>query len=79
MSNTIDTRVVEMKFDNAAFERGIASTLKSLANLKSGLKLDGAASGLNEVNKAASRFSLANIARVCSRSRRDSVRWGSLA
>lgn len=62
MSNTIDTRVVEMKFDNAAFERGVATTLKSLAGLEKGLQLKGATNGLNEVNKAASRFSLGNIA-----------------
>lgn len=62
MSNTIDTRVVEMKFDNAAFERGVASTLKSLGLLEKGLQLKGAANGLNEVQKAAGRFSLGNMA-----------------
>jgi tape measure domain-containing protein len=62
MSTSIDTRVVEMKFDNAAFERGIASTLKSLSNLERGLQLKGASNGLNEVNRAASRVSLGNIA-----------------
>lgn len=62
MSNTIDTRVVEMKFDNAAFERGVASTLKSLGLLEKGLHLKGATNGLNEVSKAASRFNVGNIA-----------------
>jgi tape measure domain-containing protein len=62
VSNTIDTKVVEMKFDNATFERGVAQTLKTLANLKSGLKLDGATKGLEEVNKAAGKFNLGNMA-----------------
>lgn len=58
----IDTRVVQIKFDNAQFKAEIASTLSSLKALNSGLKLEGAAKGLNEVSKAAGRFSLGNIA-----------------
>lgn len=37
MSNSIDQRVVEMKFENEKFEKGIATSLKSLENLKKGL------------------------------------------
>lgn len=33
MSNTIDNRVVEMQFDNAAFEKGVKQTTDSLQNL----------------------------------------------
>ena len=33
MSNTIDSRVVEMQFDNAAFERGVKQSQQSLKNL----------------------------------------------
>jgi tape measure domain-containing protein len=63
MSNSIDTKVVEMKFDNAAFERGVATTLKSLANLKQGLKFEGAGKGLDEVSKSASKLSLDGISK----------------
>jgi tape measure domain-containing protein len=56
MSNSIDTRVVEMKFDNAQFERGVASTLKSLAGLKQASKLEGATSGIDNLHKGLSRI-----------------------
>lgn len=62
MSNSIDTRVVEMKFDNAQFGRGVADTLKSLENLKKATKLEGAGKGLEELNKHASHFNIGNIA-----------------
>lgn len=61
MSNTIDTRVVEMKFDRGDFARGVAATLKDLDNLKKGLKLDGAAKGLEQLNAKASRFNLSGL------------------
>lgn len=60
--SSIDQRVVEMKFDNAQFQRGIQSTLNSLDSLKKGLNLDGATKGLNNLQAAGSRFSLAPLA-----------------
>lgn len=62
MSNSVDSRIVEMKFDNAAFERGINQTLNSLKNLDKSLQMDGAAKGLDRVADATKRFSLASIA-----------------
>ena len=53
MSSSIDQRIVEMQFDNAQFEKGISTSLKSLDNLKKGLKLDGASKGLQSVANAA--------------------------
>lgn len=61
MSGSIDERVVHMRFDNAAFHNGIRSTLDDLKALQQGLKLPGAANGLGEISKAASRFSLAGM------------------
>jgi len=61
MSN-IDERVVQMKFDNSQFQKGVSDTNKSLGDLKKGLNLEGAAKGLEGVSSAASRFSLAGIA-----------------
>lgn len=57
----IDQRVVQMMFDNKEFESGIKTTLSSLDALNKGLKLEGATKGLNDVNTAASKFSLAGI------------------
>lgn len=59
--SSIDNRVVQMKFENAGFERGVKTTLASLADLKKGLQLDGAEKGLDKVSEKASRFSLQNI------------------
>jgi tape measure domain-containing protein len=58
----IDTRVAQIRFDNAQFEAGIRTSLASLAKLNAGLKLEGASKGLSDVSKAASHFSLGNIA-----------------
>lgn len=59
--SSIDERTVEMRFKNEQFEQGIKETTKSLASLKEGLKLPGAAEGLDEVQKTASRFSLRGV------------------
>lgn len=50
---SIEERVVGMKFDNAQFEKGVQSTLNSLANLNKGLQLQGATKGLEGIGKAA--------------------------
>jgi hypothetical protein len=55
--SSVDSRVVEMQFDNSTFGKGVSDSLKDLDNLKKGLKLDGAADGLNKVNDAANNFS----------------------
>lgn len=59
--SSIDERVVEMKFQNNAFESGVRKTLDTLSALKDGLKLTGATKGLDDVSSAASKFSLGNI------------------
>lgn len=60
--SSIDRRVVEMEFDNKQFERGVRDTLKTLEELKEGLKLDGAVKGLEEVNAAATNTNLSTMA-----------------
>lgn len=61
MSKSIDERVVEMRFDNQQFERNVSTSLSTLEKLKRSLRLDDASKGLDEVGKAASRLSLANV------------------
>lgn len=61
MSTTIDTKVVEMKFDNKQFEAATKQTLATLENLNKGLKLEGAAKGLHDLGSAAKNFSLSHI------------------
>ena len=52
MSREIDERVVEMRFDNSAFERGVAKTLETIQKLKDALKFEGATKGLEEIQNA---------------------------
>ena len=49
MSTTIDQKVVEMRFDNGQFERGITQSLNSLDKLKASLNFGnlGSVSGIN--------------------------------
>lgn len=57
----VEHRVVRMEFDNAAFERRIKQTLRSLADLDKSLKLTGATKGLTDVSNAAKKVNLAPI------------------
>lgn len=59
--SSIDDRIVNMKFNNAQFQQGIAETNASLDTLSKSLKLNGATSGIDGVQKAANRFSLENM------------------
>jgi tape measure domain-containing protein len=61
--SSIDQRVVQMVFDNSAFEKGIATTLSSLDKLTNSLKMTGATKGLDDIDEAASKgLSLSGIA-----------------
>jgi tape measure domain-containing protein len=57
--SSIDERIVRMKFDNAQFGTGAASTLKQLDQLKAALKLEGASQGLDQLSGTLGRFSTA--------------------
>ncbi len=46
--STIDERVVQMQFQNAAFERGVQQTLASLERLQRGLQLKDASKGITD-------------------------------
>ena len=57
MSKKVDERVVEMRFENGQFEKGVAQSTESLNKLKKSLNLEGAAKGLENVNSAAKNAS----------------------
>lgn len=61
MSNSIDSRIVQMKFDRSDFARGVSATLKDLETLKKGMKLEGATKGLDQLNAKASHINLGGI------------------
>ena len=60
--SSIDQRIVEMKFDNKQFEKGIQTSLSSLDKLKNGLKFEKIKNGINEtaesVKNLAHQFTL---------------------
>src|SRR5262249_29286183 len=59
--SSIDQRVVQMKFDNAEFQRRTADTLKSLETLNNSLKLENASKGLQDVADASNKLTLAPV------------------
>ncbi len=59
---SVDDRVVSMKFDNAAFERKLGDTLKSLDKLKQSLDFANSTRGMNELSNASKNFSMAGVA-----------------
>jgi hypothetical protein len=59
--SAIEERVVQMQFDNAAFERGIARTRDSLGRFTKELEMKGAGKGLSDLDAAAKKLSFKNI------------------
>ena len=62
MSQSIDERVVEMRFDNKQFENGAKETLTTIEKLKSALNFDSSAKAFESIEKAANNVSLESIA-----------------
>ena len=61
--SSIDNRVVQMEFDNAAFEKGVSTTTTSLKNLKSSLdKLGGGTDTLNGISSSAKKLDFSSLA-----------------
>ena len=55
MNQVIDGKIVEMKFDNADFERNVDQSMSTLDKLKQALNFD-SAKGLESVGKASKAF-----------------------
>lgn len=52
MDEIMDTKVVQMKFDNSQFRAGVEDTIKQLDKLDKSLQLQGASDGLDAVTRA---------------------------
>lgn len=61
MSTTIDSRVVEMKFDNKNFEKNVSTTMSTLDKLKQKLNLTGASKGLENVSATAKKVDMKGL------------------
>ena len=62
MSKTIDSKVVEMRFDNKNFEKNVKQSMTTLDKLKRALKLDGAINGLTAVEQRANSIKFHGLA-----------------
>ena len=62
MSNNIDERVVEMRFDNDHFEKNVNQTMSSIDKLKSKLDFEGATKGLESIDSAAKKVNITPLA-----------------
>lgn len=61
MSRSVDTRVVQMDFDNSKFERNVSTTQKTLEKLKSLLNFNDAGKGFTDIDRAASKVNLSPL------------------
>lgn len=55
MSQEVDERVVEMRFNNAQFEKNVHQTMQSLEKLNDSLRLDGAEKGFEKIGDASAK------------------------
>ena len=61
MSNSIDSKVVEMKFDNRDFETNVKNTMSTLDKLKDKLKFKGAEAGLTSIQKISDKIDFSGV------------------
>ena len=61
MRTIIDTKVVDMRFNNAEFEKNVSKTMSTLDKLKEKLNLNEAAKGLDQIHLAANRMNFAGL------------------
>ena len=66
MSKEIDSKVVEMAFDNSNFEKNVSESMSTLDKLNSKLKLSGATEGLENVASAAEKIDLSGLSNSAS-------------
>ena len=59
--STIDERIVAMKFNNSQFQKNVGDTIKSLADLAKGTKLEGATKGMDDLAAKAGSLNLGPI------------------
>lgn len=62
MASSVDNRVVSIRFDNANFEKNVASTIASLDKLEAKLDFKGASKGLDDIGTAAKNVDLGGMA-----------------
>ena len=59
--SSIDNRVVQMTFDNAAFEKKLDQTIKSLESLRTSIEKTGKSNGLQDLNTQVKKFDMSKM------------------
>lgn len=59
--SSVDNRIVNMSFNNAAFEAGAAQTMSTLDKLEAKLGFRGASAGLQQIEAEAGKFDLSHM------------------
>lgn len=67
MSNSIDTKIVEMKFDNAEFERNAGVTMQTLKSLKKDLEFTESGKSIEALSKKIDSFDMSSMEEAASR------------
>ena len=60
-NSTVDERIVRMTFDNKQFEKNVSTSMSTIDKLKKALKLEDAAKGFDEIDKAAKSIDFSHL------------------
>lgn len=61
MSRTVESKVVEMKFDNSNFEKNVQTSLSTLAKLKEGLQFSKVKNSFSAISDAAGKLDFSGL------------------
>ena len=61
MSDTIEQKVVEMRFNNKQFEKNVQTSMSTIDSLKQKLNFSGATKGLESINTAANKINMSGV------------------
>lgn len=60
-NSNVDERIVRMTFDNKQFEKNVSTSMSTIDKLKKALKLEDAAKGFDEIDKAAKNVDFSHL------------------
>ncbi len=61
MGNQVDERIVEMKFNNKDFEKGVSASMQTITNLKNGLDFKGSVKAIGDLSSAFKQFTVGKV------------------
>ena len=62
MSDSVDTRIVEMQFDDAQFKMGVKNTIEAIKELDNSLELENGAVGFEKIAEAVKNVDFSDVA-----------------